>query len=400
MFINNNFYMIKFIIYFKQKKMGCCCPKKRPINIVVSSEHFIDKAEQEQGKKISLKDFEILTLIGKGSFAKVYLVRNKYNQKLYSMKKLNKPFIKSNQQEQHIINERILLSQMDYPFLVKLYCAFQDSEYLYFIMEFAQGGELFFHLHRETRFEDEKTRFYIAELILVLNFLHKNKIIYRDIKPENILLDKEGHIKLTDFGLSRICSGKNEKVYTVCGTPFYIAPEIIDKKGYNNSVDWWALGCLMYEMLYGKPLFNFTNPNIDANEFKKPIPFYNCFSEDAKDLISQLVQLDPTKRIGAGPNGFENLKKHKYFEEINWDDLENKKIEPPFIPELESPTDLKYFDRIFTDEVNMSGEELNVTNKTYDNYVNFSYFDPAASSFKDKGKNILENIDKNDKKKE
>ena len=169
-----------------------CCKKRREptINIIVNTEHFIDKKEEEQGKKIiSLEDFEILKLIGKGSFAKVYLVRKKSNQKVYSMKKLNKPFIKRNKQEQHTINERILLSKMNNPFLVKLYCCFQDQEHLYFIMEFIQGGELFFHLHRETRFDDDKTRFYIAELILALNFLHKNKIIYRDLKPENILLD-------------------------------------------------------------------------------------------------------------------------------------------------------------------------------------------------------------------
>ena len=370
--------------------MGCCCKRRaEPINIVVNSEHFIDKKDEEQGKKtITLKDFEILRLIGKGSFAKVYLVRNKSNQKIYSMKKLDKPFIKQNRQEQHIINERILLSKMDNPFLVKLYCAFQDKEHLYFIMEFIQGGELFFHLHRETRFDDEKTRFYIAELILALNFLHRNKIIYRDIKPENILLDFEGHIKLTDFGLSRIFSRKNEKVYTICGTPFYIAPEVIEKKGYNDAVDWWSLGCLMYEMLYGKPLFNFYNSNIDINEYKKPIKLPNCFSEEAKDLITKLLDLDPKKRIGAGPKGFENLKKHKYFETINWDDLENRKIEPPFIPHLNSSTDLQYFDRVFTDEndITKESDELNITNRTIDNYVNFSYFDPNNSSFKDKGK--------------
>ena len=377
--------------------MGCCC-KKKPINIVVYSEHFIDKKDEEKGKKlISLKDFEIIKLIGKGSFAKVYIVRNKYNKKIYSMKKLDKPFIKQTKQEQHIINERILLSKMNNPFLVKLYCCFQDNEHLYFIMEFIQGGELFFHLHRETRFDDEKTRFYIAELILALNFLHQNKIIYRDIKPENILLDNEGHIKLTDFGLSKICSAKNEKVFTICGTPYYIAPEIIEKKGYNNAVDWWSVGCLMYEMLYGKPLFNFTNANINIKEYQKPITFYNNFSEEAKDLISKLLELDPKKRLGSGPNGFENLKNHKYFEEINWEDLENRKVSPPFVPNLDNSMDLRYFDKIFTDENNMSRESdiSNSNDKTIDNYVNFSYYDPNNASFRDKNK-----LNFNPKKKE
>ena len=373
--------------------MGCCCKKKlETLNIVINSEHFLDERDVDEGKKlISLQNFEILKLIGKGSFAKVYLVRNKHNQKLYSMKKLDKPFIKRNQQEQHIINERILLSKVNYPFLVKLYCAFQDQEHLYFVMEFIQGGELFFHLHREIRFDDEKTRFYIAELILVLNFLHKNKIIYRDIKPENILLDSDGHIKLTDFGLSRLCSGSDEKAYTICGTPYYIAPEVLEKNGYNNTVDWWSLGCLMYEMLNGRPLFNFNNNRLSLAEYKKQIVLPNNFSKDAKDLIIKLLDLDPNKRLGAGKHGFENLKKHKYFKDINWEDLENKKITPPFTPNIEGNMDLKYFDKIFTDEANFTREydDLNNTIKTVDNYVNFSYYDPTSDSFKDKANQNL-----------
>ena len=368
--------------------MGCCCRKKQleDLNIVVNSEHFIGKNESIEDKKvISLNDFDVLKLIGKGSYARVYLVRNKSNQKIYSMKKLNKPFIKRKKEEKHIINERILLSKINYPFLVKLFCCFQDQEHLYFIMEFIQGGELFFHLHRELRFDDEKTRFYIAELILVINFLHNNKIIYRDIKPENILLDAEGHIKLTDFGLSRLCSENNEKAFTICGTIYYIAPEILERKGYDKTVDLWSLGCLMYEMLNGKPLFNFQTGKVDINEYKKKIVLPNNFSEEAKDLITKLLDLDPKKRIGAGNKGFENLKKHKYFEGINWNDLENKKITPPFIPNIEGPFDLKYFDKVFTDEVNITKEydELNFNDKTIDNYVNFSFYDPSLSSFRD-----------------
>jgi len=381
--------------------MGCCCKKRpKPINIVVNTEHFIDQKDKEQIQKIiTLDDFEIIKLIGRGSFANVYLVKNKSNQKIYSMKKLNKPFLKRNKQEQHTINERILLSKMNNPFLVKLYCCFQDNEHLYFIMEFIQGGELFFHLHRETRFDDEKTSFYIAELILALDFLHKNKVIYRDIKPENILLDVEGHIKLTDFGLSRMCCSKNEKVFTICGTPFYIAPEILENKGYNNSVDWWSLGCLMYEMLVGKPLFNFNNINININEYKKPLQLSAGFSDEAKDLITKLLDLDPKKRIGAGPNGVEDLKKHPYFKGIDWKELENKNVKAPFVPDLNGEMDLKYFDKMFTDEVNITREsdELNETNKTIDNYVNFSYYDPTNASFKDKNKIIIPL--KNNKKK-
>ena len=200
------------------------------------------------------------------------------------------------------------------------------------------------------------------------------------------MLDKEGHIKLTDFGLSRLCSQSNEKAFTICGTPYYIAPEIFEKKGYNNTVDWWSLGCLMYEMLNGKPLFNFGNNRIIISEYKKKIIMPNNFSEEAKDLINKLLNLDPKKRLGAGKNGFENLKKHKYFEDVDWDDLEKKKITPPFIPNIDGDMDLKYFDKIFIDELNFTKEydDLNNPNKTIDNYVNFSYYDPTSGSFREK----------------
>jgi serine/threonine protein kinase len=372
--------------------MGCCCPRKKVYpNIFVNKEHFIDKTDEEKEKdSITLNDFQIITLLGKGSFAKVYLVQNNKNQKYYSMKKLNKSFLKTHKQEQNVINERILLSKMDNPFLVKLYCCFQDKDNLYFIMEFIQGGELFFHLHREIRFDDEKTCFYIAQIIIALDFLHKNKIIYRDLKPENVLLDNEGNIKLTDFGLSHMYTEKNEKAFTVCGTPYYIAPEILERRGYNDAVDWWSLGCLMYEMLDGKPLFNFQTVNLNINEYKKPLNLSNTFSKEAKDLITKLVELDPRKRIGTGPNGIEDLKNHSYFKDIDWNDLENKNIMAPFVPILDGPTDLRYFDRKYTDEANVTrdngADDLNNTNRTIDNYVNFSYYDPSNASLKEKKK--------------
>ena len=298
------------------------------------------------------------------------------------MKIINKSFVKSYNQKLLIMSERLLLSENDNPFLVKLCCCFQDPKNLYVVMEFLQGGKLFFHLHREIRFDDEKTSFYIAELILALDYLHKNKIIYGDMKPENILLDSKGHIKLTDFALSHMNSEKNEKTYTICGTPYYIAPEIIEKKSYNDAVDWWSLACLMYEMLIGKPLFNCDKLNYNIEEYKKPINFPNCFSEEAKDLITQLVEIDPKKRIGAGPNGVNDLKNHIYFKEIDWENLEKKNISPPFEPDLDGPTDLKYFDNVSTDEINITkdiSDELYSTNRTVDNYVNFSYYVPSSN---------------------
>ena len=214
-----------------------------------------------------------------------------------------------------------------------------------------QGGEMFFHLHKEKRFSNEKTRFYIIEIILAIEFLHKNKMLYRDLKPENIMVDSNGHIKLTDFGLSKMIKKTKEKAFTICGTPQYLAPEILSDEGYDNSVDWWSLGCVMYEMLVGKAPFRIPKGSyLSADLYKKKITIPEYVTEEAKDLISQLLVPNPKKRLGYGEDGAQKIKDHRYFEGINWEDAWNKKLTPPFIPVLKSETDLSYFDKMFTNE--------------------------------------------------
>ena len=354
----------------------CCCKRNNKLEIFVTNAPF-----KEDITKINITDFEKVKIIGSGSFGNVYLVRYKKDQKIYAMKVLYKSIIKQKKQEKQTINERILMSKINNPLMVKLYCCFQDEKHLYFLMEFIQGGELLFHLRLETRFDDEKTRFYIAELILALECLHENNIIYRDIKPENILIDKTGHIKLIDFGLSKLYKNNEEKMYTICGTPFYLAPEILSKKGYNSSVDWWSLGCLMYEMLSGKPPFKLDNSDIYSLKFDQPIQMLNSFSENAKDLISKLLVIDPKKRLGAD-NDVNSIKSHPYFRDINWDEMKNLKYEPPFIPEISDDLDLRYFSKKFDDldESTDSKEERNYYDEHADNYVNFSYYEQMANN--------------------
>ena len=312
-----------------------------------------DNQDQVLTVKVTYNDFEPIKLLGRGSFGEVILVRLKANKKIYAMKILNKALLKVKKQETHTKTERDLMVKINCPFIVNIKSAFQDSSKLYIVSEFMQGGDMFFHLHdgKIITFNNEKTKFYILELVLALEFLHKNNMVYRDLKPENILLDDKGHVKLTDFGLSKILEDENDKAFTICGTPQYLAPEVLLKKGYNKAVDWWSLGCVMFEMLSGRLPFPIKrgiklNPKI----YNRPVDFPKTMTNEAKDLIQKLLVVDPNKRLGEGPNGSQNIKNHPFFKGINWEDAYNRKIRPPFIPKLKNDTDLKYFDEMFTDE--------------------------------------------------
>ena len=345
--------------------MGNCCKKKNSIYV---SNKVPLKPEEEP--KVTQNDFEKLKIIGKGSFGNVYLVRHIKTNNYFAMKVLSKSIIKKRQEEDHTITERILMAKLNYPLIVKLHYCFQDKKYLYFIMDLIQGGDLLYHLRRYHRFDDEKTRFYISEMILILDFLHNNNIMYRDIKPENILIDRTGHIKLVDFGLSKIFE-KNEKMYTICGTSFYLAPELIKKQGYNCDADWWSLGCIMYELLSGNPPFKLEGNDINTLNFNQPLKMDNCFSEEAKDLINKLLVIDPKNRLGVGKDGVEKLKQHPYFKDVNWEDLEQLKVTPPFIPEIDEPNDLKYIEKTIEENKIENSED---SEGNTDHYVNFSYY--------------------------
>ena len=333
--------------------MGNCCKKKKPGDSDEESlKDFIDKHDDNPlGIKLTFHDFDKLKVLGKGSFGEVLLVKLKANDKYYAMKILTKKQVKLRHQEVHTKAERDLMVKINCPFIVNIKFAFQDTEKLYIITEFMQGGEMFFHLHKERRFSNEKTRFYIIEIILAIEFLHKNKMLYRDLKPENIMIDANGHIKLTDFGLSKMVNKPKEKAFTICGTPQYLAPEILSDDGYDSSVDWWSLGCVMYEMLVGKAPFRIPKgAYLSAEIYKKKITIPEFVTQDARDLISQLLVPNPKKRLGYGPEDAARIKAHPYFDGINWDDAWAQKLTPPFVPVLKNETDLTYFDKMFTDE--------------------------------------------------
>ncbi|KAK9459605.1 kinase-like domain-containing protein [Lipomyces oligophaga] len=312
--------------------------------------HFEASFKPNQNTPLTIDDFDLLKVVGKGSFGKVMQVRKKDTSRIYALKTIRKAHIISRSEVTHTLAERTVLAQIDNPFIVPLKFSFQSPEKLYLVLAFINGGELFHHLQREGIFELNRARFYTAELLCALECLHEFNVIYRDLKPENILLDYTGHIALCDFGLCKLNMRGDEKTNTFCGTPEYLAPELLLGQGYTKTVDWWTLGVLLYEMLTGLPPFYDENTNdMYRKILQEPLRFPEEMDKDARSLLTGLLNRDPNKRLGA--NGAEEIKNHKFFAEIDWKKLLGKKYPPPFKPSVASATDTSNFDTEFTNEV-------------------------------------------------
>ncbi|KAI5964838.1 YPK2 [Candida pseudojiufengensis] len=299
-------------------------------------------------KHLSIEDFDLLKVIGKGSFGKVMQVVKKDTKQIYALKTLRKQHIVSRMEVTHTLAERTVLARINNPFIVPLKFSFQSPEKLYLVLSFINGGELFWHLQREGKFSMDRSRFYIAELLTALESLHDLNVIYRDLKPENILLDYQGHIALCDFGLCKLNMSNEDKTNTFCGTPEYLAPELLLNQGYTRSVDWWTLGTLLYEMLTGLPPFYDSDSStmykkILQNPLRFP-PFLE--GTDAQDLLIKLLQKDPSQRLDDA----QEIKNHSFFKDIDWNKLLNKSYLPPFKPNVENLLDTSNFDQDFTNE--------------------------------------------------
>lgn len=297
---------------------------------------------------VTKDDFELLTVIGKGSFGKVMQVRKKDDGKIYAMKVLRKDTIIARKQVTHTKSEKNILMKIQHPFIVNLNYAFQTKDKLYMILDYINGGELFFHLKKEGRFAESRVKLYAAEIASALDHLHNLDIVYRDLKPENILLDSEGHICITDFGLSKQIES-SEGTHTFCGTPEYLAPEVLKGQGHGTPVDWWSLGTLLFEMLTGLPPFYAQNVNVMYTKILSgELKFPAYISENAKSLLEGLLIRDPEKRLGT--NGGTEVKNHPWFGDIDWDKLVRKEIDPPFKPKVKSVDDTSQIDPTFTRE--------------------------------------------------
>jgi serum/glucocorticoid-regulated kinase 2 len=338
----------------------------------------VEYVETRAGK-LKIEDFELLKVVGKGSFGKVMQVRKKDTNRIYALKTIRKAHIISRSEVAHTLAERSVLAQINNPFIVPLKFSFQSPEKLYFVLAFVNGGELFHHLQKEHRFDVNRSRFYTAELLCALECLHGFSVIYRDLKPENILLDYQGHIALCDFGLCKLDMRDEDRTNTFCGTPEYLAPELLMGQGYNKTVDWWTLGVLLYEMLTGLPPFYDENTNeMYRKILSEPLHFSDVVPPAAKDLLTKLLNRNPEERLGA--NGSAEIKAHPFFHAIDWRKLLQRKYEPTFKPSVADALDTANFDPEFTSEAPQdSYVEGPMLSQTMQNqFQGFSYNRPIA----------------------
>ena len=301
-------------------------------------------------KEVKLEDFKILKIIGRGSFGKVSLVEYIPTNEIYAMKSLKKDILIEQEQIENTILEKNILENINYPLLCNLIFCFQTEERIYFIMPFLSGGELFQHLRKFRTFDEQKVKFYSSQIALAIEYLHNKGIIYRDLKPENILMDEKGYLRLADFGMAKKLNN-NEKAMSFCGTPEYLAPEIIIGEGHDKNADWWSFGILIYEMLCGLPPFYVENLERMYELIKSgPLKFPKriTLSDEAKDIIKKLLERNVKKRLGY--NGIKEIKEHPFFKDIDFNLIEQKKIPAPFIPKINDKMDVTYFDEEFTSE--------------------------------------------------
>ncbi|CAL1279543.1 unnamed protein product [Larinioides sclopetarius] len=311
--------------------------------------------------KLKLSDLRIVTTLGVGGFGRVELVQVANDPtKAFALKIMKKAQIVETRQQQHIMSEKNIMEEVDCDFIVKLYRTFKDKKYLYMMMESCLGGELWTILRDRGNFDDNTTRFYTACVVEAFAYLHARNIIYRDLKPENMILDTQGYVKLVDFGFAKKLQN-GRKTWTFCGTPEYVAPEIILNRGHDISADYWSLGVLMFELLTGTPPFTGPDPMKTYNIILKgidAIEFPRIISRNAQALIKRLCRDNPAERIGYQKGGVQELQKHKWFDGFYYDGLRTRTLVPPIIPQVRSPVDYSNFDRYPPDEDPLPPDDL------------------------------------------
>lgn len=304
--------------------------------------------------QIPREELEVLQTLGRGAFGRVRLVRHAASNRAYALKCLIKSHIVENNLKEHVLNEKRVMLALDHPFILKLYTTFKDRTHLYFLVELALGGELFTYLRKKDNFEEPVARFYIASVVLVFQHMHSKSIVYRDLKPENILLDNDGFMKLADFGLAKLVT---DRTWTLCGTPDYLAPEIILNKGHDKAVDYWALGILIFELMTGTAPFYAQDPmQIYALIIQGNVKFPAYMGRACVDLVQKLLCQNPARRLGNMKHGIKDIINHRWFSSFQWESLRTKTMKPPIIPQVRDDFDTSNFED-FRHEVEDPGLE-------------------------------------------
>ncbi|KAG6558086.1 hypothetical protein Mapa_000267 [Marchantia paleacea] len=307
---------------------------------------------QTQAPRLGPQDFELLRVVGRGAFGKVYQVRKKGTEEIYAMKVMKKHVIVEKNHCDYMKAERDILVKVIHPFVVQLQYSFQTKSKLYLLLDFINGGHLFFQLYRHGTFNEQLARILAAEIVCAVAHLHEKGIIHRDLKPENILIDLEGHVKLTDFGLAKEIDD-SKKSNSLCGTVEYMSPEIIEGKGHGKAADWWSVGVLLYEMLTGRPPFlhekGGNRYKLQQKIIKDKVKLPNYLTSEAANLLKGLLQKDPSKRLGSGLKGADEIKQHKWFKSICWRKCYNRQLKPEFKPTVNGKLCTANFDEMWTE---------------------------------------------------
>ncbi|CAA7051024.1 unnamed protein product [Microthlaspi erraticum] len=328
---------------------------------------------------VGIDDFEVLKVLGQGAFGKVYQVRKKDTYEIYAMKVMRKDKIMEKNHAEYMKAERDILTKIDHPFIVQLNYSFQTKYRLYLVLDFINGGHLFFQLYHQGLFREDLARVYTAEIVSALSHLHEKGIMHRDLKPENILMDVDGHVMLTDFGLAKEFD-ENKRSNSMCGTTEYMAPEIVRGKGHDKAADWWSVGILLYEMLTGKPPFLGSKGKIQQKIVKDKIKLPQFLSSEAHALLKGLLQKEPERRLGSGPSGAEEIKKHKWFKGMNWKKVEAREVKPSFKPAVLGIQCIANFDKCWTDMSVLDSPASSPSSDPKANpFTNFTYVRPPAS---------------------
>ncbi|XP_065132264.1 serine/threonine-protein kinase N2 [Paramisgurnus dabryanus] len=322
------------------------------LQLITDTDIREDEEEEEQFH-FSLKDFKCVAVLGRGHFGKVLLAEYSITGEMFAIKALKKGDIVARDEVESLMCEKRIFETVNsvrHPFLVNLFACFQTKEHVCFVMEYAAGGDLMMHIHADV-FSEERATFYAACVVLGLEFLHEHKIVYRDLKLDNLLLDTEGFVKIADFGLCKEGMGYQDRTSTFCGTPEFLAPEVLTETSYTRAVDWWGLGVLIFEMLVGESPF----PGDDEEEVfdsivNDEVRYPRFLSTEAISIMRRLLRRNPERRLGAGERDAEDVKKHLFFRDIDWNGLLAKKVKPPFIPTIQGSSDVSNFDDEFTSE--------------------------------------------------